>query len=68
MSCMTHNGRYQIITKNCSPDSFLKETKKLWGGVLGRKISTEQALQIIEFWLGLAEELEHLAQLPSASK
>lgn len=68
MSHMTHNGRDFFIAKGCFPDSFIKETKELWGGVLGRKISTEQALQIIEFWLGLAEELEHLAQLPSASK
>ncbi|MBR1980825.1 hypothetical protein [Candidatus Proelusimicrobium excrementi] len=68
MSYMTHNGRYQIVTKNCSPDSFIKETKKLWGGVLGRNISTEQALQIIEFWLGFAGELGRLSQLPSASK
>lgn len=68
MSYMTHNGRHQIITQNCSPNCFIEETKKLWGGVLGRNISTEQALQIIEFWLGFAGELARLSQLPSASK
>lgn len=68
MSHMTHNGRDFFIAKGCFPASFIEDTKKLWAEKLGRKINTEQALQIIEFWLGLAEELEHLAQLPSASK
>ena len=68
MSHMTHNGRDFFIAKGCFPDSFIKETKELWGGVLGRKISTEQALQIIEFWLELTGELDRLSQLPSASK
>lgn len=65
---MMHIDRDFFIAKVCIPASFLKETKKLWGGVLGRKISTEQALQIIEFWLGFAGELGRLSQLPSASK
>ena len=65
---MTHNGRDFFIAKGCFPTRFIEDTKKLWAEKLGRRISTEQALQIIEFWLGLAEELEHLVQLPSASK
>lgn len=63
-----HIDRDFFIAKGCISASFIKETKKLWGGVLGRKISTEQALQIIEFWLGFAGELGRLSQLPSASK
>lgn len=65
---MMHIDRDFFISKGCFPASFIEDTKKLWAEKLGRKINTEQALQIIEFWLGLAEELEHLAQLPSASK
>ncbi|MGN0016342.1 MAG: hypothetical protein ACI37O_03255 [Candidatus Avelusimicrobium sp.] len=64
---MTHNGGL-FIAKDLFHSSFIEETKKLWAEKLGHEITTEQALQIIEFWLGLAEELNRLSQLPSVSK
>ena len=63
-----HIDRDFFIAKGCFPASFIEDTKKLWAEKLGRKINTEQALQIIEFWLGFAGELGRLSQLPSASK
>ncbi|WP_428071029.1 hypothetical protein [Candidatus Avelusimicrobium alvi] len=65
---MMHIDRDFFIAKGCFPASFIEDTKKLWAEKLGRKINTEQALQIIEFWLGLTGELDRLSQLPSASK